>query len=55
MPQKAQQSEGAGLCGNSFEQESVKLVIFESGAEEFPVTFVVEPTCVVGPANSGQS
>ncbi len=38
-------------CRNTFEQESVKLVIFESGAEEFPTTFIVEPACLVGPVN----
>ncbi len=29
-------------CGNAFEQESVRLVVFESGAEEYPATFTVE-------------
>ncbi len=34
-------------CGSAFEPESVNLVIFESGAEEFPVIFTVEPACLV--------
>lgn len=37
-------------CGNSFEQESVRLVVFDSGAEDFPATFVVEPSCLMGSA-----
>jgi len=37
-------------CGNSFEQEAVKLVVFDGGAEDFPITFVVEPSCLVASA-----
>jgi hypothetical protein len=34
-------------CGNQFEIEGVKLVIFDAGAESFPITAIVDESCLV--------
>jgi uncharacterized protein (UPF0212 family) len=34
-------------CGNQFEIEGVKLVIFGAGAESFPITAIVDESCLV--------
>jgi hypothetical protein len=37
-------------CGHSFEQIAVRLVVFDAGKEGFPVTAVVDETCLTSPA-----
>jgi hypothetical protein len=34
-------------CGNQFEIEGVKLGIFDAGAESFPITAIVDESCLV--------
>ncbi len=34
------------FCGTQFEQAAVKLVVFGAGAEHFPESVVVEPSCL---------
>ena len=38
-------------CNGGFEQVAVKLVVFLAGAEHFPKTVVVEPSCLVASGN----
>ena len=34
-------------CRNQFEIEGVELVIFDAGAESFPITAIVDESCLV--------